>query len=328
MSSIGDYGFSLSLPPIAGTYYHVCPGSSSITGYYGKQIVGSASNDGRDPNFPLDSIATAYSKCVSGAGDGIVLWSYGTTTAACTSYLTSAITWSKHGITVVGACAPTRFNKRARIANKSTSTALANLITLSGNNNSFYNIALFNGGTTGAGGVYVSGARNYFYNVHMMGGRGMTTPTVADYSLNLVGAEENTFEKCVIGTDTFDQTDIAGGEILMSGGCSRNRFYDCEIVSFRSAGTTAGAILLSGGDSIYRHTLFDNCFFQMYRDGNVTAEASIIIGTVPNNGHFIFRNCDRHGYTDWGAVAATARVYSASKANAEASGITIAANPS
>lgn len=302
------------LPLIRGTWYFVDPTLGSSTG------AGTFED-------PMDSIATAYTACTTGAGDGICLLSAGTTTAGCTSYLTSAITWSKWGITVFGVCAPTRFSQRARISTQAAN--LANLITVSGSNNSFYNISLYNGGTTGAGCVAVTGDRNYFENVHMMGGMGMSTPTVNDYDLLIQGGDENTFVNCVIGSDTFDKTDIAGAELHLDDGAMRNRFIGCEFISYRSAGTTAGMIKLVGaGDSITRTVLFDNCFFHMYRDGNVTAEATVVIGTPPNNGFIIFKDCLRHGFTDWGAVAATGRVYSGSATQAEAGGITIAANPS
>jgi hypothetical protein len=309
------------IPPITGDYFHVCPGLSTIINYKGKQVVGSSGNSGESIYAPLDSIATAYGKCTSGAGDGIILWSYGTTTAATTSYLTSALTWSKHGITTVGICAPTMMSQRARVANKSTSTDLANLATISGNNNTFINMSWFNGGTTGAGGLLVSGSRNYFNNVHIMGGMGMTTPTIADYSLTLQG-QENTFDGCVIGSDTFDKSDIAAGELILSGGGERNRFRDCEFLSYRTAGTTAGLILLSGGDCITRHIIFDNCTFTMYRDGSITAEVAVVIGTAPNNGFIIFKNCTRHGFTSWAPVA-NARVYSATSDYTATGGKTI-----
>lgn len=312
----GITGGGLGLPFIKGTWYYVDP-----------QVGLNTANDGLSPDAAFASLETAYAACTSGAGDGIALISKGETTAACTSYLTAALTWSKWGITVYGVCAPTRFSQRARVSTQAAN--LANLITVSGSNNSFFNFSLFNGGTTGAGCVLVSGDRNYFENVHFMGGMGMTTPTINDYDLYLNGGDENTFVNCVVGSDTFNKTDIAGAELLVGGGAMRNRFYGCEFVSFRSAGTTAGIVKLVGaGDSITRTILFDDCFFQMYRDGNVTAEATVVIGTAPNNGFIVFRNCDRHGFTDWGAVGATGRIFSASKANAEASGITIAANPS
>jgi hypothetical protein len=303
------------LPFITGTWYFVDPTS------------GAAANDGLSPYTAFASISTAYDACTSGAGDGIAVLARGTTTAGTTSYLTAAITWSKWGITVFGVCANTRFSQRARISTQAAN--LANLITVSGSNNSFYNLSFYNGGTTGAGGISVTGERNYFQNVHIMGGMGMTTPTVNDYDLLVDGGDENTFVNCVFGNDTFDKTDIAGAEVHFDNGAMRNRFYSCEFISYRSAGTTAAMIKLIGaGDSITRTLLFDNCFFHMYRDGNVTAEATVVIGTAPNNGFIIFKDCLRHGFTDWGAVAATGRVYSGSATQAEAGGITIAANPS
>ncbi len=302
------------LPFIRGKWFFVDPTS------------GAATNDGLTTSTAFASIETAYAACTTGEGDGIALLSPGTTTAGFTSYLAAAITWSKWGITVVGICAATRFSQRARISTAAVN--LANLITVSGSNNSFYNISLYNGGTTGAGCIKVTGDRNYFENVHMMGGMGMTTPTITDYDLLIAGGDENTFVNCVFGNDTFDKSDIAGAEVFFDDGAMRNRFEHCEFVSFRSAGTTAGMIgLIGAGDSITRTVVFDNCFFQMYRDGNVTAEASVVIGTSPNNGFIIFKDCLRHGFTDWAGVA-TNRIYSGSATQAEAGGLTIVTNPS
>ena len=310
----------LGLPFIAGKWYFVDPTSGSL------------GNSGLSPTEAFASLSTAYTACTSGAGDGIALISRGTTSAGCTSYLTAALDWTKWGITVVGISAPTKFSQRSRVSTAAAN--LAYLIDVQGSNNIFKNVAFYNSGTTGAGGVLVSGDRNYFENVHFVGGNGMTTPTVNDYSLKLTGAEENTFVGCVIGTDTFDKSDIAGAQLILDrdaafSGCARNRFIGCEFLVFTTAGTTMGLIKLNAtGDSITRTHIFENCMFNSYRDGNVTAEVTVVIGTAPNNGFIIFKDCVRHGFVDWAAVAMTARVYSASKANAEASGITIAANPS
>ena len=301
-----------SIPFIKGTLFFVDPAN------------GSALNDGKSPDAAFATIKTAYDACTSGAGDGIALISQGTTTAGCTSYLTAALDWTKWGITVFGVCAPTRFSQRARVSTAAVN--LAYLIDVQGSNNSFYNISIYNGGTTGAGGVIVSGDRNYFENVHFMGGMGMTTPTVNDYSLKLKGADENTFVNCVVGSDTFNKGDIAGAELHIDDGCMRNRFENCEFLVYTSAGTTMGLIKLIGSDAITRTHIFSNCFFHVYRDGNVTAEVNVVIGDEPNNGFIIFKDCMAHGFEDW-APAATARVYVASGAvSAEGGGITIVAD--
>jgi len=303
------------LPFIAGTWFFVDPTD------------GSATNTGKSPLNAFASIKSAYDACTTGAGDGIALISRGITTAGCTSYLTAALDWTKWGITVVGIAGST-FNSRARVSTAAAN--LAYLVDVQGSNNTFKNISFYNGGTTGAGAVKVSGGRNRFEGCHFMGGMGMTVPTINDYSLTLTGTgcEENEFVGCKLGNDTFNKGDIASAELILASGTQRNRFVDCEFLTFRSAGTTAGFIKSAGGDSITRTLLFDNCFFHVYRDGNVTAEAAVFIGTVPNNGFIIFKNCFRHGVTDWAAIAATARVSSASVAATEAGGITIAVNPS
>lgn len=317
-----------SLPMIRGSWYFVNPDTT----YSETQnpYPGSSSNTGLTMEKPMDSFKTAYDACISGRGDGICLLGNGTTTAEGTSYLTSALDFSKWGITVFGVCAPTMIGQRSRI-----STAAANLayiFDVTGSNNAFYNIQVYNGGTTGAGGVAVEGDRNYFQNVHMIGAAGMSTPTVNDYSLKLMGASENTFVNCVIGTDTHDKGDIAGAQLILdrdsgANGCSRNRFYGCEFMAFSSTGTTCGLIKLnSTGDSIVRTHIFDGCVFHMYREGAVTAEVNVVIGTDPNNGFIIFKNCVAHGFEDW-APATTARVYVASGAvSAEGGGLTIVAD--
>jgi hypothetical protein len=302
----------------------------SGTTFYVDVKTGSSGNDGLSPQTAFDHLKTAYDACTSGAGDVIYLLSRGTTTAETTSYLTAALDWTKWGITVIGICAPTRFGQRARVS--TAAVDLAYLIDVQGSNNAFYNISFYNGGTTGIGGVIVQGDRNYFENVHFVGGNGMTTPTVADFSLKLMGAQENTFVNCVIGTDTFDKGDIAGAQLLLDrdaamGGCIRNRFVGCEFLAKTTAGTTCGLIKLNAtGDSITRTMIFDDCSFHMYRDGAITAEVNVVIGTDPNNGFIIFKNCIAHGFEDW-ALSTTARVYVASGAvSAEGGGLTIVAD--
>ena len=283
-----------TLPPIIGQYYFVCPG------YPGA----SNGNSGKKIDRPLADLETAYGKCTDGAGDGIVHVSYGTTTAQTTSYLSAALTWSKSNITTVGICAPTSIAQRARIS--TAEAALASLITVSGSNNSFYNLHLYNGGTTGTGCLVVTGDRNYFYNVHAIGAGGVTAAADGDNDLTLTGASENTFERCVFGSDTKDRGDKVSAGIHFTGGCMRNRFYDCETISYHSTGTDAGAISVdSAGAGITRDVVFKNCLFTVYDEANAAAETGVVIGTVPNNGRVLLMNCMMNGFADWNAVADT-----------------------
>jgi hypothetical protein len=187
---------------------------------------------------------------------------------------------------------------------------------------------LYNGGTAGKGGLKVTGERNYFERVHVIGGAGIATPDADECSLELVGADENTFRECVFGSDTFDRGDAANCELRMSGGCMRNRFIDCEFLSYHSSGTTAGLVKFGGaGDAITRDVVFKNCDFSVYDEANAAAEVSVFIGTPPNNGVVKIHNSFYNGCTDWCAVGA-ARVLTSMGAAADTGGKLLDQNPS
>ncbi len=104
---------------IAGTWYYVDPTD------------GDNSADGLSLATALKDIQTAYGKCVSGAGDGIRVYSRGTTVGGTSSLLDTPLTWSKWGITVIGIAAPTRMSQRARISNVNRTTGSITTIAFS-----------------------------------------------------------------------------------------------------------------------------------------------------------------------------------------------------
>ena len=303
-----------TIPAIRGQYYFVVPGA------------GSNGNSGKSMDRPLADIETAYGKCTSGAGDGIVLVSYGITTAGCTSYLAAAITWSKWGITTVGVCAPTSMAQRARVSTKVET--LTNLINVTGSNNTFLNFSMYNGGTTGVGGLAVAGNHNYFGNVHVIGAGGVTSAGTTDNDLTMTGASENTFERCVFGSDTKDRGDNASAGIHFASQCMRNRFYDCETIAYHASGTTAGAIKIDNTAGISRDQIFKNCLFTVYDEANAAAEVGVVIGEVANNGRILFMDCMMNGYADWNAVADTGICLTNMAAAADTGGKALAQNAS
>ena len=321
-----------SLPPITGTYYHVCPGLSTIVNAQGRQIVGSSGNTGLSLDSPLDSIATAYTMCTSGAGDGIVLWSYGTTTAACTSYLTSAITWSKHGITTVGVSAPTREGQRARVSNAAASTTLANLITVTGNNNIFMNIQFIQAGSGAAalGCVDVTGLRNSFINCNVANVGAASVLLAGSYSLQMNGpAEDNSFYDCVIGQTTTDvSTQIVTGVIKFNGPAVAQNFFErCRVLSYYSyASSTSGSIHMVGsGDAIARDQFFRDCSFINFKIGApmTTPPAAMVVGTAPNNGCICLEGQTfMKGFTAY-AAASYGRVFITNAAPATTGGLSV-----
>lgn len=320
-------GSTPGLPPICGKWYHVAPrtGSDNANG----QSLQTAFASFEKAVAVLKARATAAG--VNGLGDGIVLWSQGTTTAHCTSYLTAAMTFDLSNVTVVGMCAPTMFAQRARISNKATTLEDATtLITISGSNNRFYNLSIYNGGTTGVGCVAITGNRNYFYRVHFIGGGGVTSAGTTDNDLTLTGASENTFDECVIGSDTKDRGNNASANLHLATGCMRNFWNECIFLSYHSSGTSAGAIKRDGaGDAIYRDQFFKNCIFDCYDEANGSAQTSLVIGTASNNGCIIIVGSGTimQGYADY-CAAGDARVLTNLAAAADTGGKALAQNPS
>jgi len=358
-----------SLPTIKGEWFFVDPDNG-------------ASTAGGSADSPLDSIETAYAKCTSGSGDGIVLLSGGTTSAATTSYIDEEITWSKHGITVVGAAAPTRMAMRARVANKTRTTGtittiafptattitdsasgfltagfevgqkisidensntndgaaiitaltagtmtcsastfsvetaatagatvivsyVVNLITVSGDNNAFYNIHFGNFGANvlELGCIEVSGNRNYFGNCHLIGA-GNATPAAETgaYDLKLNGSSAITFEGCTFGSDTIIHA-AANASILYDGTVGTTRFYDCDIYSY-SETAGHGAINSADATSMQGVDIFSRCRIINWKPNGAGALTAAVIGTAPTSGHFLFDSCSFFGYTAIGAAGA------------------------
>ncbi len=389
------------LPMIRGTWYHVDP------------YAGSNNSDGNDLENALASIYDgtngAYERCISGRGDGIILYSGGTTMDNTTSYLKKELAWTKHGITVVGIAAPGGIFNRARIADVQVTTGtiatismtgttnvisdsaggfltagfiagqkiyiysasdhtndgvttitsvtassmvvakelttksaatLGNTyiksyntqnITVSGNNNSFNNVMIWNDGALSysLGGVVLTGARNYFNRCFIVGGAGCTA-TANERSLELGdGAQENIFEDCTIGTDTVDRGNNANCELYINGttnGTARNRFNRCLFLSEAEGGTAHLAIKSAAATSMGRHMLFRDCDFECYVMNLGADQASVFGGTKFNTAKIgLMGQCSALGYATWDETEANNVVYlCGGAAAAEANGIGVA----
>jgi len=185
---------------------------------------------------------------------------------------------------------------------------IADLIVVSGSNNSFVNIHVGNYGVNAksAGCVFVTGARNYFFGCHFEGA-GNATPaaTTSAHDLELSGAQENTFEKCAFGSDTIVRA-AANGNIVFdtgSGGCLRNQFYDCDIISY-SATSGKGAILSTGATSASGVQIFSRCrFINWEPNGEANVCASAFIGTKFTSGSLLFDSCALLGWAAWDSVS-------------------------
>jgi hypothetical protein len=181
-----------------------------------------------------------------------------------------------------------------------------NLITVSGTNNAFYNLQLWNGGTAAVeiGGLVVTGNRNSFDRCHITGGAGAAA-AATKYSIKIDAGEENFFEACTIGTDTFDHGNNADVEVILNGVVKRNEFIDCEFRSFVSTGTAHGAVK-SIGTSGGSPTFFRRCLFNSLLSATTPAAVHLVSGSVDKVG---FADCSAFNFTAWGGytdMAATA----------------------
>jgi len=279
------------VPPIHGQWFFVSPNDSNNNG------------SGISPEEATSSICSAYVKCTTGAGDGIIVFSQGTALSQTNNPMVQEIDWSKHGITVVGACAPTRFGKRARVGSGAGlgGDTLAYLITLSGNNNAFYNIQFVNEGdsTSAYGCVKVTGERNYFENCEFFNVGAAVAADTLVHSLQLHTASENTFVRCAIGTDTIDRTVAAlVGELWISGACGKNIFEDCYF-EIRTNDVDHGLVKMISTTSLNGTLFFDNCkFVALYANVGIQALTTLFVGATPATGVIMMHDCSIAGWAD------------------------------
>ena len=207
------------LPTIRGDWYFVDPQS------------GAAGGSG-DAKNPVSSINYAYDLCTTGNGDGIVLLSSGTTSANTTSYLYQPLTWSKNGITVVGAAAPTRMGGRARVANKT----LVSTVGL---------VAVANTSITRATGSFITdgwvAGMKFITNVDAAA---ITVVTVTALTITVTGT-------LTVGAHT-SMTSVDTNLITVSG--SNNAFYNVHFGNFGTNVLELGCIDITGA-----RNYFGNC---------------------------------------------------------------------
>jgi hypothetical protein len=163
-----------------------------------------------------------------------------------------------------------------------------NLMTLSGSNNRFYNVHFYNGGTSALelGGVIVTGLRNHFGKCHIVGGAGSAT-AAGKFDVKIDAGEENTFEDCAIGSNSFAEGDNAASELLLNGVVKRNYFKGCVFTAMVSAGT-AHAAVKSVGTSGGVGTTFWDCLFDYSLSTTTPAALHIVSGSVDK---VIFKDC-------------------------------------
>jgi hypothetical protein len=219
---------------------------------------GDDDNDGKRWSKPLKTLEAAEDLCVTNHNDVVVF--VGGPTA---DNPAASITWDKSYTHLIGLSSDVYgVGQRCRVVMQAA-TAVTPVITVSGSGCVFKNMQFNQEKATGAasGVAIVTGERNFFENCFFMC---PTSATAASYSLK-VGGGENVFKRCTIGQHTNVRSAATYGLWLYVGddNCHRNKFVDCEFLSWASGGGTAHALVYVDVDiDVEVFTAqFENCLF-------------------------------------------------------------------
>lgn len=280
-------------------------GTPFLTGtwYFVDAVYGSDGNEGT-ADSPLATIAFAYSKCVEGKNDVVVLVGHPTTASSSTGThrLTEQLVWAKSATHMIGVCAPTTIGQRARISHPTTDTTnTADLLKITASGCYFGNFSIFQGvgeAATAEKLCQITGSRNYFENVAFQGmGSAVGATVAAGYSLYLNGAQENTFVGCQIGVDTESRT-AANFSVLFANAATRNIFRDCVFPMLAGA-TSPFFISCSTAGGVDRFNLFQRCMFHNAINSTGTSIDAIVQFHASQGGTTIMDNCTAIGADDW-----------------------------
>ena len=213
---------------------------------------------GKSWDLPLKTLAEAESRCVANRHDTVLFLSRATADNPAVE-----LAWDKDytHLIGVGSYLPGLGNRSRFVA--AAAATLASTVTFSGNGCIIKNMQFGNEYNVGAIGVAtVSGKRNYFENVFFMV---PFSTTAASYSLK-VSCGENTFKRCTIGTTTSVRTAATYGLWICegTGDQMRNKFIDCEFLSWSSVTTHALVMIDVDIENECFIVFFENCLFSNY----------------------------------------------------------------
>lgn len=233
-------------------------------------VDGSDSNVGTNFLAPLKTVEAAYAKCTDNQNDAIVM--VGGATA---DNPAASITWAKNYTHFVGMSSPVHgLGQRCRIVTQAA-TAATPVVTVSGSGCIFKNLQFNQEKATGtaSGVAVVTGSRNYFENVFFMA---PTSATAASYSLKMQGSE-NVFSRCTIGQLTNFRSEASYGLWLHGAAAvSRNKFVNCEFLSWQGGAGSPHAHVLIDADivTVPWVTWFENCLFHAnFGGGTIQTQA-------------------------------------------------------
>lgn len=285
------YGI-VGLPPFTGNVFWV------------NQTTGSDGNTG-GPSDPVATISQAYSQCVDGNNDVVLLTG--------TVNITATLTWAKSKTHLIGLAPNLSSQARARIS-QTGSTLFTPLVSVTASECIFRNIGSFHGFANASSQVCWSdsGGRNE-YTRCLFGGMGNATAAAqaGGRSLVLSGTTgESTFTECQIGLDTITRTG-ANASLEFSGGIPRVVFRDC-IFPMLAGDANPLFVKTAAASAIDRWELFDRCSFINAINSTGTALTVGVSMAASAGGVLVMKDSVLLGgntSTNWGDTAALAQMY-------------------
>lgn len=277
------------------TVYYVAPWRTTDNG-------ATDSNDGLSPDRAKKTVfgsSGAFAQCTDNKNDTIVMIASGNSAAETTEDISSAQTWSKDLVHLIGT-SRSRYGHRCRF--NASSLAATPMINVTGGSCVFANFQLFVGDSASSlVPLQDAGSRNYYENIHFAGmGLAALASAANACSLKVNGGTEGVFKNCVIGLDTIERDGDSDGELVFDGGASRYIFEDCLITTYLSADNQS--VTIADTQGIDRTIIFKRCLFFAKSTNKATAQTSVF--SIPagiSQGAIILQ--DSYAASDGGAVA-------------------------
>lgn len=287
------YEYRVSTPGINGGKLVIDnEGNILSNGFYGNVFyvdytLGSDTNDGKSAGKPFKTVSAANDACVTDHNDVVVLL------GNASHVLTEMLTVSKNRITFVGVGVNRRYGQVAKITMGVTTTATdVHMVKNIGIRNAFVNIkfsdnntlATYHTSAFGEGGEYT-----LFKNCEFYSSVNLTSNTFAELLLN---GDSPQFENCTFGSlaDAVSGDKVrpavittAGGVAsALSGGVSRDVFFDeCRFWK-QAGGTTTAMVVFPSSASLERLCEFHDCQFISSALGSTPAVAIACTATMAN----------------------------------------------
>jgi hypothetical protein len=248
-----------------------------------------------DPKQPLATVSAALTAATANQNDVIVISPSGGSGRVSES---TAIDWNKRFTHLLGNAAPTLQDARAGIE-----FATGGSLTISETGCRFANLTFFSSADIDET-VSITGSYNHFNRVDFKGTSNATSADSTPWrALNINGGQENTFDECTFGADTYTRG-AANATLELESAASRNIFNGCRFFMHNDTANTPVHVLLTGSSAIDRWVDFNQCLFYSFWTNDADKTNAVVNASAQTaTGHVLLRGCDHVGFDDYEASA-------------------------